>query len=197
MAETIRTFIAIELPPTVQQGLARVQERLKRDRLAVRWVAPEKIHLTLKFLGEIPAAQAAAVGETCAQVAAAAQPFELEAVGLGAFPNPRRPRNVWVGLTGDMEPLRRLHAELEGALAGLGFPPEGRPFHPHLTLGRTQNRARPDEIRSLGQAVSSSDIASLGRWQVKQIVVMRSDLRPQGPLYTPQRIVSLGSIPSK
>jgi 2'-5' RNA ligase len=187
MAEMIRTFIAIELPPAVRQALDRIQERLKRERLAVRWVAPEKIHLTLKFLGEIPTEQAAAVGETCALVATAAQPFELEAVGLGAFPNPRRPRNLWVGLAGDLEPLGQLQADLEGALAELGFPPEGRPFHPHLTLGRTQRRARPDEIRRLGQAVSSSKIPSLGRWQVKQIVVMRSDLRPQGPLYTPQR----------
>jgi 2'-5' RNA ligase len=191
MSKQIRTFIAIELPPPIRRALAQLQEQLKRDRPPVRWVTPDKIHLTLKFLGEITPEQVRAVGEATAGVAAEIRPFTLEATGIGVFPNPRRPRVVWVGVKGEAEPLKQLHAHLETALAGLGFPPESRPFSPHLTLGRTHRRAKPGEVRPLGQRITSMEIGSLGRWHVDEIIVMRSDLRREGPLYTPQRTVSL------
>lgn len=191
MSESIRTFVAIELPPTVQRGLAQVQERLKRGGHPVRWVAPGNIHVTLSFLGEITRAQLEAVGEAVTRVAAASRPFLLEALGCGVFPNPRRPRVVWVGIQGELEPLGALHGHLERALAELGFPPEGRSFSPHLTVGRTQRRCSPAQARALGDAVSAITVPSLGRWEVEEIVVMRSDLRPEGPLYTRQRTAPL------
>jgi len=192
MVERVRTFVAIELPPGVQRGLAQLQERLKRSHPPVRWVAPDKIHLTLNFLGEIPAGQVAAAGEATAGVGAQTAPFAVEATGVGVFPNPHRPRVVWVGLAGDMEALRALQAGLTNALAARGFPPEDRPFSPHLTLGRVRQQARPEEARALGQAVTELHIPSLGRWQVEQVLLIRSDLRPEGPIYTPLRVVPLG-----
>jgi len=192
MGERVRTFIAIELPEEVHRGLARVQGELKRSHPPVRWVSPEKIHVTLKFLGEIPAEQVETVCQATARVAASTAPFELEAAGAGVFPNLRRPRVVWVGVQGDLSALHALQASLERELAQAGFPREERPFSPHLTLGRVQERAAPAEARSLGQAVAALEVPSLGRWRVEQVVVMRSDLRPEGPMYTPMRVLRLG-----
>ncbi|MBN1485034.1 MAG: RNA 2',3'-cyclic phosphodiesterase [Chloroflexia bacterium] len=191
MTEQIRTFIAVELPSQLRRPLAQIQEQLKRERHPVRWVTPDKIHLTLKFLGEIAAEQVAAVGESCARVAAHFQPFQLEAIGVGCFPHIHRPRNVWIGLQGDLEILSRLQTEVEAALAELGFPPENRKFSPHLTLGRVRRQARPHEARRLGQAVAALAAPSLGRWTVEHFIVMRSDLRPDGPVYTPQHTFKL------
>ncbi len=192
MGERIRTFVAVELPPAVQHGLARVQEQLKRSRTPVRWVAPHQIHLTLSFLGEIPAGELPAVEEAAGIAASEAAPFELEACGLGVFPNLRRPRVVWVGLAGELEALRRLQARLTEELAARGFPPEERPFSPHLTLGRVRPQARPEEARALGQTVAGLKLGSLGRWSVREIRVIRSDLRPEGPLYTVLYAAHLG-----
>jgi len=190
--DTIRTFIALSLPPAVQRGLAQLQERFKRERPPVRWVAPDKIHVTLAFLGEIPAERVEVAGACAARAAAGLAPFEIEAVGAGVFPNPNRPRVVWVGIAGELEALRRLHARLEDDLAAHGFPKEGRPFSPHLTLGRVRDRAAPPEVRALGKAVTTLAVPSLGRWHVEHILVIRSDLRPEGPTYTPLRVVALG-----
>ncbi|MGC8873306.1 MAG: RNA 2',3'-cyclic phosphodiesterase [Chloroflexia bacterium] len=192
MTERIRTFLAVEIPASVQQGLARVQEQLKHVRPPVRWVAPHQIHLTLNFLGEIPAQKLPAVQEAARQAAGEAAPFELEAIGLGTFPNLRRPRVVWVGLGGELEALHRLQARLSEELAARGFPPEERPFSPHLTLGRVRPQARPEEARALGQAIAGIPSPSLGRWRVEEIRVMRSDLRPEGPLYTVLYTAPLG-----
>jgi 2'-5' RNA ligase len=192
MTERIRTFIAIELPAQVQRGLVQVQEQLKRDRPPVRWVAPDKIHVTLVFLGELPVEQVEIVGASAARAAAGVAPFELEAAGVGVFPNPNRPRVVWVGIQGEMEVLRSLHGRLEDNLSPHGFPKENRPFSPHLTLGRVRDRADPTEIRALGKNVTALAIPSLGRWRVEHITVIRSDLRPEGPIYTTLRQITLG-----
>lgn len=192
MTERIRTFIAVELPPQVRRGLAQLQERLNQDRPPVRWVAPDKVHVTLKFLGEIPAERVEVVSECAVRVAAAVAPFEIEATGVGVFPNPNRPRVVWVGVEGDTAALCAFQARLESDLAACGFPPEGRPFSPHLTMGRVRDRATPAEARTLGRVVASLDAPSLGRWRVQHITVIRSDLRPEGPIYTPLREAPLG-----
>jgi 2'-5' RNA ligase len=119
-------------------------------------------------------------------------PFEIEAAGLGVFPNPHRPRVVWVGIAGEIEALRTLHARLEDDLAAQGFPKEGRAFSPHLTMGRVRDRATPPEVRTLGQTVTALTIPSLGRWRVERLAVIRSDLRPEGPLYTILHVAGLG-----
>jgi 2'-5' RNA ligase len=192
MPELIRTFIAIELPKTVQDGLVQLQARLKKEKPPVRWVAPDKIHVTLHFLGEIPPAEVEAISAMTVRVVAGAAPFEIEATGTGVFPNSNRPRVIWVGIDGDMEKLEALHARLGRELEALGFPLEKRPFSPHLTLGRVRDRSSLSEVRALGTAVGRLEIPSLGRWRVEQILVIRSDLRPEGPTYTPLRVAMLG-----
>jgi 2'-5' RNA ligase len=193
MAEHIRTFVAMELPAGVQRALGQVQDRLKRDRPPVRWVAPDKVHVTLAFLGEIPGEKVEVVAGCLARAAAGLVPFEIEATGFGVFPNANRPRVVWVGIQGEVEALRSLHGRLESELAAQGFPKEGRPFTPHLTIGRVRDRAAPGEVRALGQAVTRLALPSLGRWCADRVAVIRSDLRPEGPIYTPLRVVTLGA----
>ncbi len=192
--EQVRTFIAIEIPPAAQVTLAAVQEALQTvrgARDAVKWVRPEIIHITLQFLGDVPAARLSAVGEAVARACADVPTFTLRLSGAGAYPNTRRPRVLWVGLAGKLDVLAHLQSMVERELAGLGFPPEDRGFSPHLTLGRVRRDADPNAVRALGEAVAGLHIEESAPFLVDAVQVMRSDLYPEGPIYTRLRTVSL------
>jgi len=135
----IRAFLAIEMPETLRTGLALVQGELKRSRADVRWVTPGNIHLTLKFFGNVPDDEIDTLALAAREVAQTEEPFQLKATIAGAFPSPRAPRVVWLGLGGDVVHLNRLYYQLEKAFDKLGYPAEGRAFHPHLTLGRVKS----------------------------------------------------------
>jgi 2'-5' RNA ligase len=182
--QTIRAFIAIKLPSEVRAEVERVQHDLKsavRGDL-VRWTPAEQIHLTLKFLGNIPADSVpeleAALRRACAQVA----PFEVSAEGLGAFPDWQRPRVLWVGVRCALAALRELQAAVALKTERWGEP-EGRVFHPHLTLGRVKN-VRPCELLELIAKTKSASAASLGTWQVTQVDLMKSELSQAGACHT-------------
>jgi 2'-5' RNA ligase len=177
----IRTFIAIELPEATREALARVQEQLKQSRAGVRWLNPGAIHLTLKFLGDIDPAQVEDLAAAMAQAVQSEPPLNLSAGGLGAFPNNRNPRVVWIGIIGEVERLVRIQARLEKALAPLGFPREERPFRPHLTLGRVKERRR---LRELTEAMASLALPGFNSFDVREIILYKSDLRPTGAIYT-------------
>jgi len=191
MTMMIRTFIAIELPSPVQEALATAQDRLRQaigrsDSGAVsqvRWVAPQSIHLTLKFLGDVPAERIPVVTQAVTQAASGFKPVSLALSDAGCFPNLQRPRVVWVGLQGDLEALEKLQKAVEGALARLGFPKEERAFTPHLTLGRVRDAATAQERRSLGEATRGLVVPQV-RFTAEEIAVMRSDLQPAGAVYT-------------
>jgi 2'-5' RNA ligase len=183
---TVRSFIAIELDQDLRTGLERVQSEL-RERLAprsVRWVRPEGIHLTLKFLGDTPLETVDQVKEALARAAAEASPFAFTVGGLGCFPNARRPRVVWVGLQEPTGVLARLRDAVEEQVAPLGFPTERRTFHPHLTLGRVQRHASKSEVREIGEAVASGLLETIGEMEVTSISYIKSDLKPSGAVYT-------------
>ncbi len=184
--EEIRSFIAIELSENIATGLTRVQNGLKESDIsrAVKWVNPHSIHLTLKFLGNVPAAQIAAIEEALTPAVAPFAPFTLTAEELGCFPNARRPRVVWVGVHGDLDTLKRLQNVIEGAVAPLGYPPEDRPFRAHLTLGRVRRRVDKATVRQLGELIKETMVGKLGEMQVTGVSLMRSDLRPTGAVYT-------------
>src|SRR5690606_8650349 len=141
----VRLFFAVKLPADEQEQLHDATARLRATDLPVRWVPPEHLHVTLKFLGTVAEPLVAAVQDAGARAAAGLAPFDARLGGIGAFPNVRRPRVVWVGVR-DAEPLLRLHAALEQALAPLGFAPEDRAFQPHVTLGRVRDGARPGQL---------------------------------------------------
>lgn len=183
---TVRAFVAIELSSEVLAALERVQDRLRRGEggQAGRWVRAEGIHLTLKFLGEVPAERLEAIYQAVGRACLGRTPFELTVAGLGCFPNLRRPRVVWAGVEEETGRLASLQEAVERELSRLGFPPEGRRFTPHLTLARVQERASPREIEALGKAVGTAQIGELGKMRVEAVSVMKSDLRPEGAIYT-------------
>ncbi len=184
----IRTFIAIELSSEMQSKLAAVQQMLKKSEAQVKWVRPENIHLTLKFLGYVSESQLKDVFEAVNKSIKQIAPFPLSFFGLGAFPNLNNPRVVWVGVNEGREILSRINRKLEGFLKGNGFPAEERKYFSHLTLGRvksSQNKAQLIEL------VKSGKDCPVGSMEVKKITVMRSILKSGGPEYRPLHVSKL------
>jgi 2'-5' RNA ligase len=178
----MRAFIASDIDAAVRRQLTVIQERLRTSCPQVRWVRPENVHLTLKFLGEIRGDQVVPVGRALDTLAAGTTPFELAVEGLGAYP-PRGPaRVVWVGVVDSCGALAKAHAECERLLAALGFPPEHRAFSPHLTLARVKD---PSTGRQARQAVDSHPAVRLGIQSVEALTLYQSTLTPQGPRYQP------------
>jgi 2'-5' RNA ligase len=184
--ERIRTFIAIELDESIKDGLTKLQERLKGEapRGSVRWVRAEGIHLTLKFLGDVPANQIGEITRALERSCQGCTPFSLSCGDLGCFPNLKRPRVVWVGIQEETGTLAQLQKVIEENVAPLGYPSEKRKFSPHLTLGRVQRRVSSGDLRRLGELVGASEIGTLGLMEVRSVNLMRSDLRPSGAVYT-------------
>jgi len=191
--EQIRSFIAIELPEEAKKGLARLRRELERDEHKfVKWVDPGGIHLTLKFLGNIPSNRVTEITETMEKATQGISPFHLEISGLGAFPSLRQARVFWVGIGGEMDKLSRLQQNIDSALAALGFAKEERPFVPHLTLARTREGASPPERRSFGELVGSTTFEDKYPVVVEAVRLMRSQLMPAGAIYTCLSVVGLG-----
>lgn len=192
----VRAFIAIELDETINAALADLQGQLKAKvpQGSVRWVKPGGIHLTLKFLGNVPANRIEEIERALTQACAGFPAFSFSVGGLGCFPNPRRPRVVWVGVQEESGTLPRLQKAIEDGMEKLGFSPEGRKFHAHLTLGRTQRRASSGDVRRLGQLVAETDIGELGQMEARAVSLIRSDLKPTGAVYTRLAAVELGGI---
>ncbi|MBI2856216.1 MAG: RNA 2',3'-cyclic phosphodiesterase [Chloroflexi bacterium] len=194
--ERLRAFIAVELPPGVTETLHRLVQDLQALALReVRWVRPEGVHLTLKFLGSIPADSVEPVSQAMGRCVASATPFDLSLRDLGAFPSLRDPRVVWVGLGGDLEPLLSLHAALESELEGLGFERERRPFNPHLTLGRMREGTPTPQRRRVGEALARVPGEVEGELPVREVNLIRSTLTPSGATYASLYSVALGGAP--
>jgi 2'-5' RNA ligase len=193
MAEQIRTFVAVELGQPQRAAMDKVQDALKRERAGryVRWVAPEGIHLTLKFLGGVDASRMAELQAALIEACRGIPPFRLTISGVGAFPNTRRPRVVWVGLEGDTATAAQLAEQIEAAFAKLGFPREERPFSPHLTIGRIKRDSSPSDQQFAGEMVAQAQVGELGEVKARQVSIMKSDLRPTGSIYTQLYAVDL------
>lgn len=200
----MRAFIAVELPATLRRDLRALQQRLT-DALdaagaaqVVRWTAAESIHLTLRFLGETDAAQAAALVRGLEQIAAAHAALDLKLADVGCFPNFRRPNVVWAGVTGDVDRLLRVQAPIEELARQAGFAPETRPFSPHLTLGRFRREASPAQLGRAGAALEAAAATPAVRaWAaalaVHHVALMESDLRSSGAVYTERGVFPLSA----
>ena len=185
----IRTFLAIELPETIRRKIEEVQGDLRSSRADVRWVNPEKIHLTLKFFGNIEEAKIDPIVKAVAGPVSNTQAFPLGVKGTGTFPHSRNPRVIWMGLVDGKGILIPLQRQLETELERIGFEPEGRAFQPHLTLGRVNSSRGREE---LVQRMERHQEEEFGEFEVSKVVLFKSDLRPTGPIYTPLREVRLG-----
>lgn len=178
----MRTFIAIEVSEEVRRGLGRVLEELKKVDADVRWVRPESVHLTLKFLGEIDPGRVTEIQWALREVAGRYRPFSLVASGIGCFPRWESPRVVWVGLEGEVHKIVALQREVEEALVALGFPREDRAFKPHLTLGRVRT---PKGRQALVRKMREWEGEKIGEFWVQSLVEFESELSPSGARYTP------------
>jgi RNA 2',3'-cyclic 3'-phosphodiesterase len=177
--QTIRAFIAIHLPENVKQELGRVNDQLAALAPAgsVRWVRPELIHLTLRFLGDTAVAQLPRLAAALDQAAAQHAPCTLRLGRVGCFPNCRRPRVIWAGLQGDLAQVTALKQALDGALAPLGWEAEDRPFAPHLTLGRVSDGRKTQGV-AWEARVEALEVP------VTAVHLLESQLTPRGPIYT-------------
>lgn len=178
----MRLFVAIDLTPEIRAALAELIDELRPLSAAVRWVKPEGMHVTLKFIGEAPEAKLEAIRACLGQVHTAA-PVDIEVRNVGFFPNQRRPRVFWVGIAATPN-LAQLAAQVETTLAGLGIPREKRTFVPHLTLGRI--RPAPEALGGLGRL--QKKIAALakrgfGHLTATEFYLYQSKLSPKGAEY--------------
>ena len=190
--EQIRSFVAIELPEEVRKGLARLRDELERDEHRfVKWVDPGGMHLTLKFLGNIPSKRVTEVTGAMEEATHGISPFHLEISGLGAFPGLKQVRVFWVGIGGEVDKLSKLQQSIDAALAALGFAKEERPFVPHLTLARIRQGASPSERRSFGELVDSTIFEEKYPVEVEAVNLMKSQLTPVGAVYTRLAVVRL------
>lgn len=182
----LRAFIAIEFPASLQDAIFRQTARLREavGSHSVRWVAQANLHLTLKFLGDVSEANIQFINQMLNVEAARCPRFQLTLSGLGAFPDTRRPRVVWVGMQVPQS-LRALQHSIENAAARLGYSPEERPFSPHLTIGRVRQTASPTQQHILRQTLESTQLGSIGQTEVDSVTLMKSDLQPGGSVYTP------------
>ncbi len=182
----MRTFIAIDTPREVKESLVDLVDRFRSSGADVRWEPPGKLHATLKFLGETDSGQLERVVSTIETVAARATPFTIRYSALGCFPRMDDPRIVWVGVDDSRGALLSLQKDIEQSLLPLGFNPDDRPFHPHVTLGRVKTRrGLANLLRMLESVTFHTEPVS-----VHGIELMRSELRPSGSVYT-----TLKSIP--
>jgi 2'-5' RNA ligase len=190
-ADCIRAFVAVEVGEDVAARAAAIVDELRGAGADVKWVEPRNLHLTLKFLGETRVSDLPRLGAAFREVAGRRAPFELELTGVGAFPNDRRPRVIWLGVSEGREFLIGLARATEEACAALGWAREERPYQAHLTLGRVApprgNRPEhgvPAGLAELSRALEEARDARAGRMPVSRVVLVQSDLKPGGPVYT-------------
>ena len=187
MSETLRAFIAVDLPENVRSSLGEAQEVLKSQSFRVKWVRPQNIHLTLKFLGNTAAADIDKIVAAMALATKDCAVVSLAAKGIGVFPDIRRPRVIWAGLSGQLEILQDIQRTLDGHLAGLGFAKETRGFKAHLTLGRVKGKIACDRLQATIVKLKEFESKS---FVVNRIILFKSELRPSGAVYTQVRGVN-------
>ena len=159
----------------------------------MKWVDSKNLHLTVKFIGDLPEEKLPAAQSLIQDVLKGISPFTISVEGLGIFPNPDRPRVIWLGIQGG-EPLVTIHKSLDQTLTDIGVKPDKRDFHPHLTLGRVRRNVPRDEIKAIGETLSQFRVDSLGSAIIDQITLYESELTRQGPIYTSRCVVSLHQV---
>jgi 2'-5' RNA ligase len=183
MADVVRTFVAVEIPPEVKNRASQLIGRLQAAPAKVKWVDPRHMHWTLKFLGDVDMLEIPDVCQAVARAVEPLAPFDVEAQGAGAFPDIRRPRTLWVGTGTGSEQMIELHDAIEAELAKLGYRAENRRFRPHLTIGRVRNS--PEGIEELGRLVQENADFESGLSTVYEVVVFSSELGRDGPTHEP------------
>jgi 2'-5' RNA ligase len=186
----MRVFIAINFPTKIRVGMWEAAEPLRSRSFPFRWVQPDALHLTLKFLGELASAREPEIIGGLKAAVHGVRPFSLRIADFGAFPSLKRPRVVWVGCEG-VPALELLQHQLEKEMDRLGFPVEGRPFQPHITLGRLRRDARPRSLADFPGVLAGLSFASDAF--VGSVDLMQSELRRDGARYAVRHAAELGT----
>jgi 2'-5' RNA ligase len=181
MQRVVRAFIAVEISAEVRLRAGRLIARLEATGANVRWVKPEDLHLTLKFLGDVDLRDVPEVCSAVARAAATISPFTLRIAGAGAFPNATKPRTVWLGADEGVGEMGHLHERLGTSLAEIGFRPEQRRFRPHLTIGRVRSADRG--MIALAETLNENRDFVGGVVDVDEVVTFSSELQRSGPIY--------------
>ena len=180
--KNIRAFLAVEPTEDVLQAVSRLQENLKKEiKGKISWTRPQGNHITLKFFGNIDQDDVKNICAIIKKQIASVPTLSLNVEKIGAFPDARRPRVLWLGTTGDIDKLAALQTQVERDFEGIGFPRENRPFHAHLTLGRIKI---PQEITGIKEAMDKYKDFAAGGFNCKELVLFQSKLTPQGAVYT-------------
>ena len=180
----LRAFIAVEIPLDIRQNVEHATSNLRRGTGSlIRWVAVENMHLTLKFLGDIPTANMEVLTQMIRAEADSFNCFDIHLTGIGSFPNPKRPRVIYIGIQAPAE-LEAFQRQLESATRRLGYNSEERAFAPHLTIGRVRQNIPQDDQQKIRRALEASKIDSPGTAKVNSVHLYKSDLKPTGPVYT-------------
>ncbi|NOR89660.1 MAG: RNA 2',3'-cyclic phosphodiesterase [Anaerolineales bacterium] len=183
--------IPLEIKQNLQEEVYRLRALIRGE--SVRWVRSEGIHLTLKFLGEISNSSLEEIHQTLEQEVRKHPNCTLSVGGFGCFPNRRRPRVLWIGITEDKGTLAQVQSSIHEKLVPLGFEKEERPFHPHLTLGRVRRNASMSDLTQLQDAVNEFVVGKIGQFEVREIHLIESILKPSGAEYFPLGEYTLGS----
>ena len=181
----IRTFIALDFPlsilDSIEQQTKRLRQTLEND--VIRWVLTHNLHLTLKFLGNVPVSHLEFLNQMLVQATDSITQFDLQIGGVGSFPNSNRPRVLWVGIHAPAA-LSNLQKAIEEGAKRLGYEKEERPFSPHLTLGRVRQGLDGKDLQKISNALSSIQLGKIGIARVDSVHIYKSDLNSEGSVYT-------------
>ena len=176
---SIRTFTAVPVPLAVTRPLADFAEEVGPEAGRIKWVDPASMHLTLLFLGDVDEGRGPEIEEALTRAAATSAPFTARLDEVGAFPDLERPRVVWVGVSEGSRNLQELKEAVDRELEPLGFEPDRRSFHPHLTLGRVKDAGRRGAV---AEAAAGWEVPG-GSWTVDRVVLFQSTLTREGAVY--------------
>lgn len=185
----MRLFVAIELSEAVRKALSAAQEALQKKCPDVRWIAPEQLHLTIKFLGEVADGDVSPVSEALARAAAMASPFSMRFGGFGCFPEGGPVRIVWAGAIEESRSLAKCVEAVEAQIEPVGFPREDRPFAAHITIGRVREDKSRGQLRKAVQSYRGREVEQ----QISSLTLMASKLSPKGSTYTAVSRATLGA----
>ena len=183
----IRTFIAVHIPELNLKKIAELQQRLKRQGGDIKWVRPESMHITLKFLGDVNQNQIPSIADSITGAVRNISRFSVSIEGTGTFPNDRRPRVIWTGVREGADVLITLAKRVDKVCSAIGFETETRPYKPHLTLGRVRS------VKNIQSTIDTlnRDMFHAGVFDVNSIFIMKSDLKPQGAVYSVLKTIKL------
>ena len=189
----MRAFVAVHVPEAVRENLRAAQQELETamPKDAARWTVFDQLHLTLEFLGDVRRADIAEMEKAFAATARMHRCVDLKAEAIGAFASVRNPRVIWAGLAGSVVALKALQAGVRGAVARWAAEPEGKPYRPHITLGRVRDIS-PGELRRVSAALASRTAREFGAWTVEEFALVQSELSPRGATHSTLATFHLG-----